>query len=505
MTNKGSGLCVALLFAALLLLCLSPGAMADPDDVSVFQVSDELTLGAGESASFEWVAYNNGTDRLLVIPDLRSDVPERLVWSLEPSYAVVEAGSGCSFYLNFTADTDMYSSQSTLNVVFSMTDMNTLESDELSFQVVLRTTSLFGNLDRENRIMGVWENFLPAPLDGHWGAFGFSLLLWGAIGLAMMKVIGPAVHRLTRRTETKWDDLAVEVVKLPLVLLIIAYGAIASLGILELSPAALADLELAYIIVLTLIAALLAYRILVKVVACYGKDRCSDDRNDGRDMLVNAVSLVGKVVIPAGALFVIAGLLGANLGGMILGVGFLGLVIGYATQNTLSNLFAGLQLLFDRPFKAGERVPMDLGHTAQVVDVGLLTTKFLDLDTHEEVIIPNSLIESQVIVNMNAPDLRWKSNVKVRVPSDSDPKLVEELMMEASRRTPQILQGEQAPVVRVSEIKEGRMLLTIFIWIDDVANRHLARTEYRRNLVKVFEEKGMEFALPRSQVWLNRE
>jgi small-conductance mechanosensitive channel len=104
---------------------------------------------------------------------------------------------------------------------------------------------------------------------------------------------------------------------------------------------------------------------------------------------------------------------------------------------------------------------------------------------------------------MNAPDLRWKSNVKVRVSSDKDPRKVEELMMEASRRTPQILQGDRAPVVRVSEIKDGRMLLTIFIWIDDVANRHLARTEYRRNLVKVFEESGMEFALPRSQVWLN--
>lgn len=504
MPRRGTGWCIAL-FAALLLLCLSPGAMSFPEDVSVFQVSDELTLEAGGRASFEWVAYNDGTDRLLVIPELRSGVPERSSWSLEPSFAVIEAGNGCSFYLNFTADSDMYSDLFLLDMGFTITDMNTLESEEVVHQVVLRTMSPYGNLDRENRIMGIWENFLPSPLDGHWGAFGTSLLIWAAIGFVALKVFGPSVRRLTRRTETKWDDIVIEVIRLPLALLVIAYGAVSSLEILSLRPITIADLEMTYAIALTLIASLLAYRILMKVVICYGKERCLDGKSETGGALVNAVSLLGKVVIPVAAIFVIAGLMGVDLSNMVLGVGFLGLIIGYATQNTLSNMFAGLQLLFDRPFRSGDRVPLSDGHTAQVLEVGLLTTKFVDMDTFEEVIVPNSLIESQVIVNMNAPDARWKSSVKVRVPSDRDPKLVEELMMEASRRTPQILQGAQAPVVRLSEVKDGRMLLTIFIWIDDVMNRHLARTEYRRNLVKVFEESGMEFALPRSQVWLNRK
>ena len=62
-----------------------------------------------------------------------------------------------------------------------------------------------------------------------------------------------------------------------------------------------------------------------------------------------------------------------------------------------------------------------------------------------------------------------------------------------------------APVVRVSEVKEGRMMLTIFLWVDDVANRHIARTEYRSNLYQVLGENGVEIAIPRNRVWLNRE
>ena len=504
MPRRVLGCCLALL-AAMFLICISPAAMSAPGDVSVFQVSDTLTLDAGKSVSFEWVAFNNGTDRLLVIPELRSDVPDRITWSLEPSYAVIEGGAGCSFYLNFSAGTDMYTDVVPLDIVFHNTDMNTLESGEADHQIVLRAESLYGHLDRENRIMGVWENVLPAPFDGNWGAFGLSLAIWVMIGLIFMKVVGPTVHRLTRKTESKWDDVAIEVVRLPLAVLIIAYGAISSLEILVLPPSLVADLELTYMIVLTIIASILAYRTLVKIVTCYGREKCDDGKDDAKDILLDTVSLVGKVVIPVIAVFVLAGLLGVNLGNMILGIGFLGLVVGYATQNTLSNMFSGLQLLFDRPFKTGDRVPLNDGHTSQVMEIGLLTTKFLDMDTYEKVVIPNSLIESRVIVNMNAPDVSWKSNVKVKVPSSSDPKVVEELMMEASRRTPQILQGKQAPVVRVSAIKDGRMLLTIFIWIDDVANRHIARTEYRRNLVKVFKENGVEFAVPRNIVWVKRE
>lgn len=69
MPRRGSFGCLALI-AALFLICVSPAAVAAPADVSVFQVSDDLTLDAGESVSFEWVAYNDGADRLLIIPEL---------------------------------------------------------------------------------------------------------------------------------------------------------------------------------------------------------------------------------------------------------------------------------------------------------------------------------------------------------------------------------------------------------------------------------------------------
>ncbi|TFG54955.1 MAG: mechanosensitive ion channel family protein, partial [Methanomassiliicoccus sp.] len=297
----------------------------------------------------------------------------------------------------------------------------------------------------------------------------------------------------------------IEVIKHPLFLLVLVFGTVSSLEILELDPTLVADLELAYLLTLVVIAALLAYRLLVKLVVGYGRARAKDTDSDLEEALVGAVEMIGKIIIPVAAIFVMAGILGMDLGGAILGLGFLGIIVGYALQPTLGNFFSGLQLMIDRPFKVGDRVPLENGNTGEVRKIGMRITVIHDLDTSEDIIVPNSLIENQTIINMNAPDVRYKVNVKVRVGDFENAGRIEELMMEASRRTPQILQGENAPVVRVSDIKDGRMLLTIFIWVDTVFNRHIARTEYRTNLYKVFNENGVEFALPRKMVWLNRE
>lgn len=489
----------------LVLSSLSPALLASPDDVTVYQTSDTLTLNAGHEVSFQWVVYNNGTNRQLVVLELGTGLPERLKYTLEPGYIVLEPGEGSEFFLNVTAGTDMYNTVLDLELNYYITDMVTLEAREEIKTVTMEVRSIYGDLDRENKVLGIWDNFLPAPLDGNWGAFVISILIWGAVAFLIMEFFGPVLRRMTSKTATKWDDIAIEVLKHPLFMFILAYGLISSLEILELDPRLVADLELLYIITLVLIGAFLAYRLLVKAVVCFGKDKCVGTNNDVDDSLVGAVELLGKVVIPAVAAFVIASILGVDLGGLILGLGFLGLIVGYATQSTLGNLFAGLQLMLDRPFKLGDHVPLENGHTAEVTEIGFMTTKFFDLDTAEDVVVPNSLIESQVIINMSAPDIRYKVNVKVRVASTEDPERIIQLMLEAARRTPQILQGKDAPVVRVSEVKEGRMLLTIFIMVDTVFNRHIGRTEYRTNLYHVFTENGVEFAVPRQMVWLNRQ
>ncbi|MCX6651028.1 MAG: mechanosensitive ion channel family protein [Methanomassiliicoccales archaeon] len=495
----------SLMVIALLLVSFSSALQASPEDATIYQVDEQKAMDTGSTASFQWVVYNNGSDPLLLTVELETGLPSRMSYVLEPAFLVLEPGRGQDVFLNVTADADMYSDDLYLQVLFNVTDMVTDVSEESDYSVALEVNSIYGHLDRQNKIMGTWDNFLPAPFDGSWGAFLVSLLIWLAIAFLIMEVFGPALHALTKRTALEWDDIIIDVLKQPIFLLILAYGTISSLEILSLSSELMADMELLYLVVLVLVGALLAYRLLVKVVVRYARERSKTTETEADDILVGAMEMLGKVLVPVVTIFVIAAIFGLDLGSAIIGLGFLGLIVGYATQAWLSNVFAGIQLLFDRPIKIGDQVPLEGGHIAHVQHIGLQTCHFLDLDTNEAVVIPNSLLMSKVIVNMSAPDVRYIVDVKVKVPVGEDPKRIEALMLEAARLVPQILQeGKSAPVVRVSDLKDGRILFTIFLWVDRVQNRYLARTEYRTNLYRLFNESKVEFALPRKTVWFGR-
>jgi len=493
-------------FFTLLVLISMCSVSASPENVTVYQLDESASLDAGHATSMQWILYNNGTSDQLISIELMTTLPTDMSYTIEPSNVVLGQEDSVDVYLNMTAKSTMYSTDLDLEMSFNITDMATWETVEEVDQVAIEVTSVYGNLDRENKILGVWDNFLPAPFDGYWGAFAVTVIVWIAIAYAIRTFFGPALRAMTRKTESKWDDIIIDVVRQPLFLLILAYGVLSSLEILDLGEDIKADLELLYLICLVLIGALLSYHILVDVFVVWGRERSSKTDNEVDDVMVNMVESVGKVAIPIVTVFVIAAMFGFDLGSVILSLGFLGIVVGYATKATLSNLFAGLQIMIDRPFKIGERVHMDKSDQAVVTKIGFMTTSFRDMDTDEMVIVPNSLIASTIVVNMNEPDERYKTTIKVRVPSTESPERIEKLMLEATYLTENILQiSEHAPFVRVTEVKEGRMLFTIFITVDSIVNRNKARSEYRTNLYNLFNENKVEFALPRNQITLNRQ
>lgn len=492
-------------FFTLIVLISLCSVSASPGNVTVYQIDESDSLDAGHSTSLQWIVYNNGTSTQLVYINMTTALPSDMFYTIEPAYERLEPDESVDVYLNVTADSTMYNTDLLLKVDFNITDMATFESRIVESEVALEVVSIYGNLDRENKIMGVWDNFLPAPLDDEWGAFAISTLLWIAIAYVIRTFFGPGLRALTRKTESTWDDIVIDLVRQPLFFLILVYGVVSSLEILHLGEDTKADLELFYLICMVLIGALLSYRLLVDVFVVWGRERSSHTENDVDDAMVNLVENIGKIAIPIAALFVIAAMFGFDLGSVIMSVGFLGIVVGYATKSTLSNLFSGLQIMIDRPFRIGQRVHMDGHDQAVVKKIGFLTTSFNDLDTDEMVIVPNAAIASSIVVNMSEPDERYKTTIKVRVASTESPDRIEKLMLEASRRTVNVLQiPEHAPFVRVSEVKDGRMLFTIFITVDSIVNRNKARSDYRTALNEILKENGVEIAIPRNQILLNR-
>lgn len=98
-------------------------------------------------------------------------------------------------------------------------------------------------------------------------------------------------------------------------------------------------------------------------------------------------------------------MLGVNLVSALVGAGFIGIVVGLASQAVLGNLFAGLMLLVSRPFKIGDRINIPSNISSQpfyigdVQEITLMHTKILT-ESDIPITIPNSIVAQSPILNL---------------------------------------------------------------------------------------------------------
>ncbi|MDA4113946.1 MAG: mechanosensitive ion channel family protein [Thaumarchaeota archaeon] len=143
---------------------------------------------------------------------------------------------------------------------------------------------------------------------------------------------------------------------------------------------------------------------------------------------------VKNVVQIVGAIFVISAIftvLGVNLSSLLIGAGFLGIVLGLAAQQVLGNIFAGISIFISRPFEIGDRVtivnssygllagsyPRENsinGFTGTINDIGIFFTRVL-LDDGSPSVFPNSVMNQSLIISH---DKIFTKRVRVRIDLD---------------------------------------------------------------------------------------
>jgi small-conductance mechanosensitive channel len=109
----------------------------------------------------------------------------------------------------------------------------------------------------------------------------------------------------------------------------------------------------------------------------------------------------------------------------------LSVVIGFALQETLGNLFAGLTLHAEQPFETGEWVTFGK-YTGRIVDVGWRSTRLLTLDD-DELLVPNSLISREVVVNHMRPQLTDVIELLIPIDLEVSPARAKRVLLEAVR------------------------------------------------------------------------
>jgi hypothetical protein len=345
---------------------VAPAAAASP--INVFLVdnySKETT--AGHSVEFKWVAFNNGTTPYLVKLNRTMSSASDMTAEFAENYFTLQPGESHSTVMMVSTDPAMDSRDVTFLVTLTLTRMSDpSQMEQVQETVHLNIKAVIGAGAGQNKIFGIWDNFLPAPFDTNLGAFLFSILGWVLIALFLTFVVDPLVHAITKDTTTTLDDDLLKILRGPIFVFVIVFGAVTSVEILNLDRDVIANIEFIYHIAVIILLVWVAYRVYDGIVVHYAKEYAKKTDTEIDDVVVPLMEKIGLIIIPLVGMMAILGMLGYDLTALLAGVGFLGIVIGFAAQSTLSNFFAGLQLLTDRPFKVGDTLQLESGEVCEV-------------------------------------------------------------------------------------------------------------------------------------------
>ena len=210
-------------------------------------------------------------------------------------------------------------------------------------------------------------------------------------------------------------------------------------------------------------------------------------------------TVIRAVIFAIGALIILNGL-GVSITPMLTALGVGGLAVALALQDTLSNFFAGMHLLMERPIRVGDYVKISTGEEGFVTDIGWRTTRIKQL-ANNLIIVPNNKIAQSIIINHSMPDNKMALLMKIGVSYSSDPAHVEKVLVdEASRavgEVPGLLGDPNPPFVRfIPGFGDYSLDFTLICQVASYVDQYLVQHELRKRIFERFKAEGIEFPFP---------
>ncbi|GIV34357.1 MAG: transporter [Chitinophagales bacterium] len=313
-------------------------------------------------------------------------------------------------------------------------------------------------------------------------------------------VFSKVLNKITARTQTGLDDLIVEKMRKPVLMLLVLIGIKVALERLHFTDVVDAWLQRGFILVITLNVTWFVIRVLESVVEAYlvpySKQRGSrlDDQ-----MLLLIERLMRALVWSIG---IIAGLnnAGFDVGALIAGLGIGGLAFALAAQDTIKNIFGGIIIFIDKPFKIGDRIVIE-NYDGVVEYIGVRSTHIRTLPG-TLITIPNARFSESAIDNISQEPAR-RIKVTLGLTYDTSPEKIQramQLLREISQEHDHLI-DHQRTVVYFANFGAYSLDITMFYFIRKESDIMETQSVINQRILKVFNDNGLEFAFPTQTVY----
>jgi len=309
------------------------------------------------------------------------------------------------------------------------------------------------------------------------------------------------LRRMASRTKTAIDDHIIDILHKPIYYTILSIGLGLSVSLID----SLSSIQffvngfLKTIIVIIWGSAI--FKSFLYIINWYSSK--SGLRKQNQQRLMPLFDNLGKIIIFIGAIYFIFISWGINVTGWLASAGILGIVLGLAAKDTLANLFAGIFIMADSPYKEGDYINLDTGERGYVKNIGIRSTRIMTRDDIE-ITIPNSVIANSKIINESGgPEEMERVRVNISVAYGTDIKKVRTLLMDIATSYSDVC-SEPLPRVRFREFGDSALIFQLLFWIEKPEMRGRVVDGVNTIIYDTFMENNIEIPFPQRTVHIKK-
>lgn len=315
-------------------------------------------------------------------------------------------------------------------------------------------------------------------------------------GLIVNKFVLARLEAAAERTKWNGDGIALNAVRGNVIIWFTLIGMYAALYRLPTDENLQSWLQKLLLVLVILSVTLAVARVAARLVTVY------TNRVEGISTSI-FTNLTRAVVFVIGVLVILQSL-DISVTPILTALGVGGLAVALALQDTLANLFAGLQILASHQIKPGDFVRLETGDEGYVADISWRNTAIRTLPNNL-IIVPNSKMASSIVTNCHRPGKELSVIVPVGISYDSDLRKVEQVTIEVAKEVLEEVEGgipEFEPAIRYQTLGESSVTYKVILRGREFKDQFMFQQELIKRLHEKYKEEGIEMPTSVSMLYL---
>lgn len=331
-----------------------------------------------------------------------------------------------------------------------------------------------------------WEHIVDALLLP-----ALILIIALTVGILLNREINRRIQRHLDTNESSWQSVFVHALKGVPISWCLAVGLYWIIKTIDFSPATKQFFSYVLFTVIVYTIVRVVSRALNAII------EVSTQKSGTAFPKSSLLSTIVNVIIHAMGILVILQYMGISVAPILTAMGVGGMALALGLQETLANIFSGLQLILSKQIHIGDYVRLSSGEEGRATDINFRFTVVQTLGGNS-IIIPNKILAAAVLTNYSVPAQEVSVSVEIGVSYDSDLKKVEHVTVEVAREVMEHYGHDTGskPLVRFHDFGDSAILFTAILYTNNFARQSLVRHEFIKALTERYRAENIDMPYP---------